>query len=416
MLTLELCLLTDCPVPRLQQILTFEQHFTPSIQTTPERIGYASQRNRAEIKWLMKSHPETFPAYSVTSALLGQEPSSEQGQSSVIGSLMAVGWAEGDVKQRMKVIAMACGEAGHVLRLILPRVETRGWKDSDVKFSFLNLASRYEGYWGGPGGTIYQVVFAEGDGTAKTWFAVRQAALITVFRARYYSEPHTPTGNANMYPASRLIAEPLATLPIDESKFRGPVDIAFNPWYHRQVAVVDAFGHWSLWEIEGHFQGKRAIPGKSGHSLDGHIVGPDQEMPGIADGWHRVLWAGSPSTIVICGRRHLAVFDVEQLPTRLPVPTLLNGKEVDLIVDVKRSSTNMAHIFVLTNYRLFWIEVVPRSDVKSSSSAVSKIILSSRHFRDPSDLSMALTLSKDESRKHPAQDWELATENVQLPF
>ena len=92
---------------------------------------------------------------------------------------------------------MSCGGAGHVLRLIKPRTESRGWvKQSGASLSVLDPNSPEVGYWLGDGGTIHQVVSADDEHGPGTWFAVRQATVITIFRP-VYGRLHNPAVHPN---------------------------------------------------------------------------------------------------------------------------------------------------------------------------------------------------------------------------
>jgi RNA polymerase I-specific transcription initiation factor RRN6 len=161
--------------------------------------------------------------------------------------------------------------------------------------------------------------------------------------------------------------------------------------------VVDDEGSWSIWDIEGRIRKRSTlelVPGKSGHIYDGYAGDPTLKAPDNADGWHRLLWASNVSTIVLCNRRHIAIFDVKSAPIRLHGTELLDANSTDWILDVKRSALNLSHLFVLTSTRIFWVEINTATEDKDGGLGVG-IILSYRHFWDPNDDTMKLEALND---------------------
>lgn len=299
---------------------------------------------------------------------------------------------------------MSCGGAGHVLRLIRPRTESRGWgKQSGASLSVLDPNSPEVGYWLGDGGTIHQVASADDEYGPGTWFAVRQASVITIFRpiyGRLHNPAVHPNGDPRPFLPSRLNPNPVAVLRTERANSLGYMDFSFNPWYARQFAVVDPMGFWSIWDIEkphGKGSSEILVPGRSGQVF----AVPDPVLKvssdDHADGWYRVLWACNVSTIVVCNRRFLTVFDVKGIPTRLESGETLTGSGTNWILDIKRSAVNMNSLFVLTTSRVFWVEVIPLGEEKDNQniSAGARVILSYRHFRDPNDETLKLTPIKD---------------------
>lgn len=303
------------------------------------------------------------------------------------------------------IIAIPCGEAGHVLKLIKPRTERHGWDTQyGVRLSLLNAETSEEGHWASIGGPILQIVSANEGDNCGTWFAVRQATTTTIFRPIYRKIPKpfkAPLPCSAGYPPSRLDANPVVVLDPRRDGSGNHADVSFNPWYVRQFAVVDEAGKWSSWNIEGR-QTKRsnmAIAAvKTGHIYDDFDLEPHStaKLPGDVGEWHRILWAGSVSTIVVMNRRHLAVFDTKLEPRRLSSVEFTKATMNEWILDVKRSTMNPGHLLILTTGRLFWLNIVPAGEDGVDRDAGVNILLSQRHFRDSTDEAMKLTLSKDD--------------------
>jgi RNA polymerase I-specific transcription initiation factor RRN6 len=391
----------------IRQLLPLRAAIAPSIYSIPS-TATTSKNRTTSTKWLANSQPETYPANSlVQSHVRSQGPAHCVPH---IGQLLAIGQAV-DVQQtfgsrKTTIIATACGEAGHVLRLIKPRVERLEWgRRSSARLSTLDAASSDQGYWVGIGGRILQITCAEEGNVPTTRLAVRQANATTIFRPVYgvnTTPAVSPNGYTKAYPASRINANPIAVLKAERFGSRGHADVTFNPWYSRQFAVIDGSGSWSIWDVEGGFKknsSAKLIAGKSANIYDGFVPDPTLKPPDNADEWHQILWVGSISTIAVCNRRHLAVFDVKSAPIRIQTREFFSVRNSDWLLDLKRSPSKLSHLFVLTSSRIFWLEVIPGGEEKNGDVGF-RVLLSYRHFRDPNDRTMKLTVLKGEEGKN----------------
>jgi RNA polymerase I-specific transcription initiation factor RRN6 len=408
-----------------------EPCIAPSIQAIPERKQKPSSIARSYRQWSVKTLPEIFPANLITTPLAQAPSAIDIELSSNVGSLLGIGQAADSERvsgsRKPEIFAMPCGEAGHILRLTRPRIESYGWgKQSAVRVALMNPASPDRGYWIGTGGAIRQISFADDDNGSGTWLAVRQATATTIFRPIYReissaSEPLNSYRTA--FPSSNLNPNPVAVLTAEQSGSKCHMDVSVNPWYARQFAVIDQLGRWSIWDVEG--RGHRSsslklVPGRSGQIYDGIVPDAGLKMaePDLVDGWHRVLWASGVTTIVVCNRRHVAVFDVKATPIRLDCPDFLPANNSDSILDVKRSAMNLSHLFILTTSRIFWIEVTPAGEERDSQNGYigAKVILSYRHFRDSNDETMKLTVVKDEKGRDVVINYHDFANPLQCPF
>lgn len=361
------------------------------------------------MKWIVKSRPEIFPANLIASAFTKCSSAILTDTATTYGQLLAVGGAvDADHQTQHRthpVIAIPWGEAGHVLRFIRPQTEYRGWgTHSALRLSLWNAAAGDIGYWVGIGGTIRQITFANDGNVLGTLLAARQDSTITIFRPTYHKQlvrAEMPGGYDKQYPPSRLSANPVAVLDTETSGSRRYADVSFNPFYTRQLGVVDDFGRWSIWDIEGRMRKGATLElvlGKTGGIYDDFVPNSREQKLDTMDGWHRILWATNVSTIVVCNRCHIAVFDVKSIPTRLPSPGSLSTGVNNWILDIKQSPVDSGQIFILTTARVFWIEVIAAGQ-KEAHEAGIRVILSYRHFRDVSDETLSLTvLEEDEGR------------------
>jgi RNA polymerase I-specific transcription initiation factor RRN6 len=366
---------------------------------------------QSQMKWAIRTRPETFPANVIASAL-AKTSATQTDYPLSYGQLVAVGYAvdaDHQIEHRSRpIIATPCGEAGHVLRLIRPQAEHRGWrKQSSVKLPLLDAASGDIAYWVGTGGTIRQITFSSDGHGSGNWLAALQDSMITIFRPTYHKQPvHAaiPTGYDKQYPPSRLSVNPAAVLKSELCGFRRHADMSFNPFYTRQFGVVNDSGRWSIWDIEGRMRKNSAlglVSGKSGGIYDDFVPNPREKSLDTMDGWHRILWVTNVSTIVVCNRGHIAAFDVKSAPSRLPSLGPLLTRANDWILDIKRSPMDSSQMFILTTSRVFWVEVIAAGGKKDGHEAGIRVILSYRHFRDASDETLSLTVLLEDDGKGP---------------
>ncbi|KAI9643915.1 hypothetical protein NHQ30_007266 [Ciborinia camelliae] len=397
-------------IHRFQQLLPFAQCIPPSIRDIPGNGKVGLTIAHTQQRWLTKRRPETFPG-GILAANISKDYPDATFQRSKTSTLMAIGGAA-DANHTSGprialILAIPCGEAGHVLKLVKPRPEKLGWESQNgVRLSLMGVANSDEGHWFGTGGTILQIASVDDGNELSTWFAVRQAAMTTIFRPVFRKLPKpfiAPAGHTATYPPSCLDANPIATLTCKQSASEEHVDVTFNPWYPRQFAIVDRAGQWSSWDIEGR-QKKRSdfeiLSGKTAHIYDDfgdNPAIPAYKLPGDVGDWHRILWAGSVNTMVVANRRHLGIFDTKSKPTRLSSYTFNTSLLKDWILDIKRSTVDLGHLFVLTTTRIFWLEVIPAGENGLNMESGVKVILSHRHYRTATDETMKLAMSKDEN-------------------
>ncbi|KAG9248570.1 RNA polymerase I-specific transcription initiation factor RRN6-like protein [Calycina marina] len=386
-----------------QQVLPFTTCQPASKKDVPkaENTGNGPRTQR---KWLSNIRPETFPANLVNTAFAKSSLPDQDETGQFSGQLLTYGGAIEVIRlpryRRVPIIAMPYGDAGSTLCLLRPRRGDYGWgKESSVKLTLLDAATIECGYWVGIGGRIQQVTFAEGD-TGECWLAVRQHSMTTIFRPLYEVDevPATiPEGFGSSFSPSRIHANPVASLTAEQTGSISHVDVAFDPFYVRQFAVVDSAGFWRVWDIE-HRKTKttRLMAGKGGSMEENISDDPATEDPHSGDGWHRITWAADVSTVVICNRRFLNVFDLTSAPRRLRSSRLLPPHCTDWILDMKRSPLSLNHIYVLTTSRIFWLEIITVETAKELDSAGARLIMSYRHYRDPNDETLRIVVTKNE--------------------
>jgi RNA polymerase I-specific transcription initiation factor RRN6 len=348
----------------------------------------------------VKAIPEVGPAIGML-ALLNRE-SKRPALHSHRSTLLTVGFATDmdhlSGNRNLQILALPSGGAGNVLRLIKPRVEGLGWEGHNgIKLRVLNPVSSEECFWHGEGGPIEQATFGIDNNRHTSWLAVRRAESTAILRPTFHRVPVTTTVQQDLgatYAPSRLRPNHLLTLKTDQTGGRPHVDVSFNPWYVRQFAIVDEQGHWSIWNIEGQNRKRKtikAIPGRSGQ-VHSDSLDLGSNVTSVADGWCRVLWAGSVSTLLGFERRSFSIFDLKGPPKRLSCPAVINPRSTDWILDVKRSANRLDEIFILTTTEIYWMQIYPLGEdsVDTIDHNGAKILLSCRHFRDGEDNSLKI--------------------------
>jgi RNA polymerase I-specific transcription initiation factor RRN6 len=363
------------------------------------------------MKWLLRSHPETFPAnQTISAALKTQSPSASTfpiHEGCLLNSARAKDINRVSGSHRPIILAFPSGASGQILHLLRPTPETRGWKNqSEARLKLLDPNSIEHGYWNGTGGPIRQIASAEENGLkAGPWLGVRQDTVITIFEPKYgmlRGSRGLALSRAEKTPTSLLHPNPVVTLPVDRTVSRCHVDFSFNPFYPRQFAVIDDLGRWSIWNMENlHDKGSSRIlsPGRRGELSEASVqYGSDlkeSSHPEHFDGWHKVMWACDVDTIVVCSRRCIAVFNVKSNPERLQSPDFLSAKGAEWIVDAVRSPAHPDQVFVLTTAQIYWMKVIPAGDEDQSV----KVLQSYRHAGDANAETMKLTVVNGDSSK-----------------
>ncbi|EAW07943.1 uncharacterized protein ACLA_026600 [Aspergillus clavatus NRRL 1] len=260
--------------------------------------------------------------------------------------------------------------------------------------------------WSTGGAPVRQVCFARTTEEKPTWAAARFPQSITIFRPLYRKQPVSvqiyrdgdrvvPTYTRN----SRLDANPLVEISVSQTGGFAHADITFNPWYQKQLAIVDERGNWTVWEVSGRQRRSKgnwaAACVKSG-SLPWVDLGEGQDINGHTrhDGWAAIEWVGDVNSFIVSDRRCPMLYRIEG-DDILPYAIELGLKrKLEWILDVKRSSCNVSQIFILTTSRIFLLDIssVPVADShKNDTRPVWFPVLSWRHFRDTEDTTLRLS-------------------------
>ena len=366
------------------------RHSDHGVQNAADRL--------ANTKGLTKIFPELQPAtpllpgFAHLSEAVSQRTSSHE---PTISDLLVFGQANcsdghGNNKP-VPIVAVAGGLAGEAVRLALCTNEQLRWGgEKNLYLNSFSCKSGEESLWRGSSSPLQQIVFAETEGQPSSWLAARYHGTLSILHPQYRRDKSNSTLRSDGALGSRLDPNPIVTLSLEGSQNVPFADVAFNPWDHQQIATIHQDGHWSIWVIRGIApeRGLWTIERSSGGSLSDKYE-DEQEFNVSCDGWGKVLWGGSLNRLIAMNRRKLEIIDVDSNGTKLDVPDLFGRKSTDWILDVKKSSVDDNHIFVVTSSTLFWIKFPTANDIDQPGV---QCLLSWKHFIAREDISLSLNI------------------------
>ncbi|KAJ6150784.1 hypothetical protein N7470_007378 [Penicillium chermesinum] len=323
-----------------------------------------------------------------------------------VSTLLDLGYAlhsgYDDAKVRPRPMMIAAAVTGECRNVISFRVLAEGQAELTqerlaVRVPVIDDAEATE--WSTEGAQIHQICFArpmEDDEEKTTWMAARLSESTAIFKPFYQRDPvpmHLRRDDPWALPTpphnSRLDANPVVEILASYTGGSPHADVAFNPWYQRQLAIVDNKGSWSIWELTGRQKRRKAhwlaIPGQTGKlpsDDDLKSNGPKH------DGWASIQWIADYSVILVADRTCAMLFRLGGSETRSTVVKLNMGRKSEWVLDVQRSTHSITQFFILTTSRILWFDLTGVSlDGEAMHSAV-RPSLTWRHFRDPEDISL----------------------------
>lgn len=261
--------------------------------------------------------------------------------------------------------------------------------------------------WSTGGAPIRQVCCARTLEETPTWVAARFPRSTVVFHPLYHRNRvpmHVSRGENYTAPSkarnSRLNANPLVEIANSQTGGFAHADVTFNPWYQKQLGIVDERGNWSVWEISGLQRLNKSTWStaciRSG-SLPWLDIGGGSDGRSTDrlrfDGWGAIEWTGDVNSFVVADRRCLILYRMEG--DRIWPYTIELGldKKSEWILDIKRSHCDVSHVFILTTSRVLFVDVGPVIMSPNEQDKRSSLTprLSWHHFRDPGDTTMLLS-------------------------
>jgi hypothetical protein len=299
------------------------------------------------------------------------------------GNLLAFGIITDELaKRQVEVAAFPTGPSGSNLRIVQVQNHRRGWHEYDGAYLRVPTIYGEAAMWQGPGVAIQSIVFATPLESGDSCLAVRLITETLIFRP--VLRKSRPPGD------SRMDVNLLHSIGLDQIQNSPPADVAFNPWYPRQFAVLSQVGGWTAWELEGKRteRMKQLCATRASRGQENAI----QRLSNY--GWGRIIFS-SASTVAVCTRNRVAFFEVAQ---RGPIELLELGIGLDSlgqILDMVAVPSQPEHIIVISTVHImvYHIEIIRNEDVVANKVAMI------RHFRNSDDISLRAHCFGEEESK-----------------
>ncbi|OKL60594.1 hypothetical protein UA08_04358 [Talaromyces atroroseus] len=303
-------------------------------------------------------------------------------------------------KVRLRIVpiaALATGENGNVLSFCAIDDEPiYGRYEDGSNFRVPTISTSNTVDWVCGEAPIKQIRFAESFEESECLFAVRLQSRTSIFRPIYYQEPlviNPPQTAEGTHSKAQLAhIDPNLMTEIDVSQTGGytHVDVAFNPWYQKQFAVIDDRGNWSVWLLHNFVKHREGVTPERQHSgslPSSDITHHDDTAQIPHDGWGIIQWTGNMYTFIACSRR-IAMLYVLEDATPVPYDIKMNWQSsTEWILDVKTSLRKPSHVFILTTLRILCFDISSRDH--ESSFLLPQF--SRQHDRDADDLTLRFT-------------------------
>ncbi|BDD55021.1 hypothetical protein MAP00_000578 [Monascus purpureus] len=326
-----------------------------------------------------------------------------------VASLFDLGNAadvDNDVSGRVFPIAVfATGECGDTICFRKIEDDAVELRQESVWMRVPSVGGEETTEWSGCGAPVRQIRFARTVDAKSTWMAARFPLFTAIFRPLYHRNPVAMHfdhdgfyGSSFKLHNSRLDANALIEISASQTGGFVHADVTFNPWYQKQVAIVDETGNWSIWEISS-----RQKQNKSSWNADcvrsGSLprVDPsdnaDLHNQARHDGWAAIEWVADFNSFIVSDRRCVSIYRMDGDQTICYPIELGFERKSEWVLDVKRSSYDMSHVFILTTSRIFWFDITTSTILASTEEGrlSPKPRLSWRHFRDFEDTTLRLS-------------------------
>lgn len=271
----------------------------PDAQFQPEQIRKEppALRQRRQIKHLVARIPELQPAARLLPELLRVSEATQTALSNhdaTRAGLITTTNIRSELHHRwIQIAALPAGSTRSDLRLVRVQKQRRGWAEREM--CWINVPTLYgeEVVWKGMEGPIQQVLFAQPLDRCEALLGVRFLTKTMIFRPRH------GFSTENVDAASAL--QPNLLYNIDMSSTGGSVhvDIAFNPWFSQQIAIVDQDGSLTVMEFQSRKLARIARSWKA-----------KVKSTALSDGWARVAWMFNLEIVAVCNRESLVLFRI----------------------------------------------------------------------------------------------------------
>lgn len=309
-----------------------------------------------------------------------------------LGDLLAYGRINDfSTKRTMSVVAFPVQASATMLRLMQVQPQKQGWEQNRSVWLDVPQIAGESGTWDACQ-PIRQVVFSHPRESLLTRrLAVRTSLSVHILRAQL-TKATTWDPVQGVY--TRFHLSSVVTVHLGNLGGIAPADVAFNPWYEKQFATTDQNGTWRVWEVRN----GKPFQVASAATADQSIPSASDVHRVLDDGWGRITWAATSSTLLIASRRALAIYHIESKPMRLAAPDLGLDNTPNWILDMVKCPRHDTIVYLITSSELLCLHIQPVDDMDMDSyhSAGARVVARFTHFRDPEDVSLRLSTYEDE--------------------
>ena len=359
----------------LGELQTFVPAATGAAAHAPSRQHeIPSKRHERQIKEVTRRFPKLQPAGTLLRPLLQASEAVEEATARhdlVKGQRLTFGRIfDESLRRSAQVAAFSSGPSGSDLRIVQAQLQKQGWEDSRDVWVEVPVFAGEEATWHGGGSPIQQVCFAKPVENGECLLAVRMITRIVIFKPVLRKSG-----------SGRLHANELCEVHMSETGNVPHADVAFNPWFTRQFALIDQVGNWSVWE----FGNREARSAKCVHRFSG----PEEaevSSSSLNDGWARISWCFDPNHVLIATRRKVSLFDIAS--------GLEGVQEIDVglsasagwILDVAILAGHTDKVCALMTTHLHILLLKERDGVVKARADMQI-----RHHRSPEDITLSIT-------------------------
>ena len=291
------------------------------------------------------------------------------------GSLLSFGCIfDASTRRSTQVAAFACGPTGSDLRVVQVQLQKQGWDDSRDIWLEVPVISGEQVTWSSGGSLIQQVCFAQPLESGENLLAVRTTSRVLIFK------PVLLKAGPN-----RLQLKLLFETSTADNEGVPYADVTFNPWFPRQFAIVDQAARWRIWE----FRSRESSDASCVHASP--IDEESETKSDLNDGWAHLIWICSPSIVLVATRRAVVLHDVTTTSSRLQDVDVGVSGNSGWILDIASVPSSPARALVLTTTHVNVISVE-----NNSGEMRARSMMRIRHFRSSEDITLRLTLFRDE--------------------
>lgn len=365
------------------------------LSTEPPSVRYGKETTD-----LVKLVPSLQPATPSLPQLLHASEAVEVASSRhdpLQGTLLSFGRIfDASIRRSTQAAAFVSGPTGSDLRVVQVQLQKQGWDDSRDVWLEMPVISGEEAIWNSGGPPIQQVCFAQPLESGENLLAVRTTSRVLILK------PVLRKAGPN-----RLHLKLLFEVSTADNGGVPYADVAFNPWFPRQFAIVDQSARWRIWEFRSRESSDASCVHTSAIDKESDVA-----KSGVNDGWARLTWIYSPSVVLVATRRSVTLHDITATPSKLQDIDVNVSGISGWVLDVANVPSAPARALVLTTTHVHVISVEERNGEVQARSTMRI-----RHFKSSEDITLRLTLFRDEEGMLPAvQQYETGRANSLFSF